>query len=90
MWTCEFVFGLVSSYLDGCDKEKRKKEKKNLVRFGLVWLRWFWQGRWFGLVCLTLVWSRRMGQTEKKEKKNKKKHDDILSCCATKKTVCLS
>ena len=28
MWTCEFVFGLVSSYLDGCDKQKRKKEKK--------------------------------------------------------------
>ena len=25
MRTCEFVFGLVSSYLDGCDKQKRKK-----------------------------------------------------------------
>ena len=25
VWTCEFVFGLVSSYLDGCDKQKRKK-----------------------------------------------------------------
>ena len=28
MWTCEFVFGLVSSYLDGCDKQKEKKKKK--------------------------------------------------------------
>ena len=26
MWTCEFVFGLVSSYLDGCDKQKKTKK----------------------------------------------------------------
>ena len=31
MWTCEFVFGLVSKYLDGCDKQKKKKEKKNMM-----------------------------------------------------------
>ena len=30
MWTCEFVFGLVSLYLDGCDKQKRRR-KKNMM-----------------------------------------------------------
>ena len=34
MRTCEFVFGLVSSYLDGCDKQKRKKKKKRKTSTG--------------------------------------------------------
>ena len=80
----------MSSYLDGGDKQKRKQNKTglkitfSLVGFGLVNFNGLVLGRrmvWSSLLCLNLAWSRRMGQTRKKEKKI---HDDMLSCCATK------
>ena len=77
----------MSSYLDGCDKQKRKQNKTglkitfSLVGFGLINFNGLVLGRymvWSSLLCLNLAGSRRMGQTEKK------KNDDMLICCATK------
>ena len=79
MWTCEFVFGLVSSYLDGCDKQKKNKYgsvqelrstfshiKSINIDFSLVWLVSFCVDLWVGWDKKKISWT----WTYKKLKKN--------------------